>query len=81
MAGLEVRRESLYKPQEQKELTSHLSHADGTGKIGATITGSQRLPCFPVTQHIPPSRLIMALISSAEGARGCLPEMTVRARG
>lgn len=80
MAGLDVRREGIHKRQKQKELTSPLSHANGTGNIGATITGSQKLPCLPVTQQIPPSRFVMALVSSCEGARGCVPEVTTSDR-
>lgn len=46
---------------------------DGTGRMGMTWRGSQNMPVLPVTQHLPPSRLVMVRRVMASGGGGGYP--------
>lgn len=51
----------------RKTNTLSASQPTGIGRMSATTRGSRRVPALPVTQHLPPSRLVMALRASVSG--------------
>ena len=53
--------------------TLSVSQPWGVGRIGATMRGSRKVPAFPVTQHLEPSRRAMAWLAAASGKGGGLP--------